>query len=112
MPREADDRLFARIREVTAAAGDEIGEKAMFGGRCLLVNGNMAVGTWHENLVVRLDKADYEKNLKLPHASPFDVSGRAMKGWILVDAEGIATKSNLEKWVGRGVAYASTLPPK
>jgi hypothetical protein len=38
--------------------------------------------------------------------------GREMDGWLRVDAEGVSTKSELERWVDRGVAYARSLPAK
>ena len=38
--------------------------------------------------------------------------GRAMDGWLRVDAEGVRTKRQLERWVARGVAYARSLPAK
>jgi hypothetical protein len=38
--------------------------------------------------------------------------GRAMDGWLRVDPEGVKTKRELERWVGRGVDYARSLPAK
>ena len=38
--------------------------------------------------------------------------GRAMRGWIRVDADSVRTKRQLATWVGRGLKYARTLPPK
>ena len=38
--------------------------------------------------------------------------GRAMQGWLRVDADGVGTKRGLEPWVRRGVAHARSLPPK
>jgi hypothetical protein len=38
--------------------------------------------------------------------------GRAMQGWLRVDAEGVRTKRELERWVRRSVAYARSLPGK
>ena len=38
--------------------------------------------------------------------------GRAMEGWLRVDADGVQTDAELEKWVTRGVSYARSLPPK
>jgi hypothetical protein len=35
-----------------------------------------------------------------------------MKGWLLVDAGGHAEDDDLGRWVGRGLAYASSLPAK
>jgi hypothetical protein len=34
-----------------------------------------------------------------------------MKGW-LVDPDGHAEDEDLRRWVGRGLAYAASLPPK
>jgi hypothetical protein len=38
--------------------------------------------------------------------------GRAMDGWLRIDAEGVKTKRQLEAWVKRGVGYARSLPSK
>jgi hypothetical protein len=35
-----------------------------------------------------------------------------MKGWLLVDADGHAEDEYLRRWVGRGLASASSLPAK
>jgi hypothetical protein len=35
-----------------------------------------------------------------------------MKGWLLVDLDGHAEDEDLRRWVGRGLAYADSLPPK
>jgi hypothetical protein len=40
------------------------------------------------------------------------MTGRPMRGWILVAPEGIATKRALSGWVSRGLEFARTLPPK
>jgi hypothetical protein len=40
------------------------------------------------------------------------MSGRPMKGWILVAAEGIGEQRQLAAWVERGIGFARTLPPK
>jgi hypothetical protein len=35
-----------------------------------------------------------------------------MKSWLLVDANGHAQDEDLHRWVDRGLAYATSLPPK
>jgi hypothetical protein len=35
-----------------------------------------------------------------------------MEGWLRVEAEGLKTKRQLERWVARGVDHARSLPPK
>ena len=46
-----------------------------------------------------------------PRAQRFQMRGRAMDGWLRVDADGM-TDRQLMEWVARGVTYARSLPPK
>jgi hypothetical protein len=73
----------------------------------------MAVGiSSRGELMVRVGPDGYDQALERPHTHPFDMTGRPMKGWILVSTEGFATKRQLGAWVRRGVAFAQTLPAK
>jgi TfoX/Sxy family transcriptional regulator of competence genes len=113
MPSMAyDEDLANRIRELIAGDG-EVTEKKMFGGLAFLVGGNMAVAASGQGgLMVRVDPAQTEALAAKAHAGPFEMRGRAMQGWLRVDAEGVRTKRQLEPWVRRGVAYARSLPRK
>jgi hypothetical protein len=42
----------------------------------------------------------------------FDLTGRPMKGWVLVAPGGVASDEGLRSWVGRGVEFAGSLPAK
>ncbi len=84
----------------------------MFGGLAMLLDGNMAVGVRKDGLIVRTDPDQHERLLTEEGARPFDMTGRPMKGWLVVDASGCAEDSDLRRWVDRGVAYARGLPPK
>jgi TfoX/Sxy family transcriptional regulator of competence genes len=107
-----DEDLANRIRELMGADAD-ITEKKMFGGLAFLVNGNMSVGASGQGgLMVRVDPAETDALISKPHSRPFEMRGRAMQGWLRVDAEGLRTKRQLEPWVRRGLAYARSLPPK
>src|ERR671919_2342678 len=107
-----DDALAARIRkQLGKRAG--LAEKQMFGGLAFLLNGNMCCGVHGKEMIVRLDPAETDRALKERHTRVFDLSGgRPMKGWILVQAKGLATAAALGKWVKTGVAYAASLPAK
>jgi hypothetical protein len=35
-----------------------------------------------------------------------------MDGWLRVDDEAVRSDADLDRWVGLGVAYARSLPPK
>jgi TfoX/Sxy family transcriptional regulator of competence genes len=87
-------------------------EKKMFGGVGFLIAGNMACGVNKEDLVVRVDPEKHSTLLKKPHVKPFDLTGRPMKGWLLVGADGCKTEKQLGAWVREGIAFALTLPPK
>jgi TfoX/Sxy family transcriptional regulator of competence genes len=113
MPAMAyDEDLANRIRELIARE-TEVTEKKMFGGLAFLVGGNMAVSASGQGgLMVRVDPAQTEALVAKAHVGPFEMRGRAMQGWLRVDAEGVRTKRQLEPWVRRGVAYARSLPRK
>ena len=107
-----DEDLANRIRELIAGDPD-VTEKGMFGGLAFLVRGNMSVAASGQGgLMVRVDPEDTDALVAQAHARPFEMRGRAVQGWLRVDAEGLRTKHQLERWVRRGVAYARSLPPK
>ena len=106
-----DEGLATRVRD---AIGDRPGlaEKRMFGGLAFLVDGNMACGVRGDDLIVRL-AADAAPSVQdEPGVRPFDLTGRPMKGWLQVGPDGHAEDDDLRRWVDRGVAYATSLPPK
>jgi hypothetical protein len=41
-----------------------------------------------------------------------DFTGKPMKGFVFVSADDLKTERMLQGWVDRGVAFASSLPPK
>jgi TfoX/Sxy family transcriptional regulator of competence genes len=107
-----DEDLADRIRELIASEAG-LTEKKMFGGLAFLINGNMSVGVSGQGgLMVRVTPAETDALIARPHARPFEMRGRQMRGWVRVDPEGVRTKRQLEPWVRRGVAYARSLPPK
>ena len=105
-----DEKLADRVRK-QLAKHKGIAEKKMFGGLAFLLNGNMSVGLHGSELIVRLDPEETDAALARPHTRIFDVTGRPMRGWILVKPAGLAGEA-LAKWVGTGVSYAESLPPK
>jgi TfoX/Sxy family transcriptional regulator of competence genes len=107
-----DEDLANRIRELISTESG-LTEKKMFGGLAFLIGGNMAVAASGQGgLMVRVDPDETAALVAKPHASPFQMRGRAMDGWLRVADEGVKTKRQLEPWVKRGVVYARSLPPK
>lgn len=108
---EADEQLVERVRPLMKRRTG-YSEKKMFGSICFFINGNMTVGPWKGALIVRLPKEDHEMNQRLPHATPMDITGKVMRGWVKVEPEGIETDDQLKIWVDRAIAFVRTLPPK
>jgi hypothetical protein len=106
-----DEKLAARIR---TALGKRAGltEKRMFGGLAFLLRGNMCVGVHQSEMIVRLAPEDTDAALAEPHTRVFDLTGRPMKGWILVEPKGLASEPALEKWIERAAKFAASLPSK
>lgn len=107
----SNETLAARVRK-TVARRKGFEEKALFGGVGFLLNGNMCVGVWKEFLIVRLGIAAAEAALEEPFVREFDITGRAMRGWAMVEPEGTAEDDDLKSWVRRCIDFVSTLPPK
>ena len=103
-----------KLAEQMRAAFGEIPfvEKKMFGGIGFLIHGNLACGIYKENMIVRVGPDKRDKLLKKPHTSRFDITGRPMKGWLMVEPEGCKTAKQVSAWVKEGLEFALTLPPK
>jgi hypothetical protein len=106
-----DEELAGRVREALGGV-DGVQEKRMFGGLAFLLKGNMAVGVHGNELIVRLASEQTDDALVEDDVRIFDMSGRPMKGWILVGSGATSTEDGLGAWVTRGVDFAETLPPK
>ncbi len=106
-----DSELSDRVR--TALEGHPgLTERKMFGGIAFMLNGNMCCGVINDDLMVRVGPEGFEDALAQPHARPMDFTGRPMKGFVFVGAEGTQTATTLKRWVLRGVAFAGSLPSK
>ena len=105
------ESLARRIRQVVAHRRG-ITEKTMFGGVCFLLNGNMCVGIWKTSLIVRLAPEQAAAALEDPNVVEFDITGRPMKGWIMVEPDGLETDEQLTGWIQRAVEFVVGLPKK
>jgi TfoX/Sxy family transcriptional regulator of competence genes len=105
-----DESLAVRVRPLVAGV-EGVVEKKMFGGLAFLVHGNTSVGVHGNELIVRIDPAQTATALAESGVRRFDITGRPMKGWIMIAAETLS-EERLAKWVARGIAYARSLPPE
>jgi len=107
-----DEDLADRIRELLLGEPD-VTEQKMFGGLAFLIRGNMAVAASGQGgVLVRVDPAKSDRLVAKTEATPMEMRGRAMQGWLRVDEDSVRTKRQLARWVGLGTTYAGSLPPK
>jgi TfoX/Sxy family transcriptional regulator of competence genes len=105
------DALAERIRRQLARR-KSLEEKKMFGGIGFVLNGNMLVGVWKDSLIVRVGPEQYQGALKESFVSEFDITGRAMTGWVMVGPEGVEDDGQLQEWIDRAMKFVKTLPAK
>jgi TfoX/Sxy family transcriptional regulator of competence genes len=107
-----DEDLADRIRELLAL-DTTLTEQRMFGGLAFLIGGNMAVAASREGgVLVRVDPAQFERLVTMTGASPMEMRGRPMHGWLRVAPEHLRTKRQLARWVSLGANHARGLPAK
>ncbi len=106
-----DEVLAQRVRGILDQKTDYT-ERKMYGGICFLKKGNMACGIINDDLIVRVGLVDYEKLLTCENTKKFDITGKVMKGWVMVTREGNTEDKDLFNWVSIGISFATSLPPK
>jgi TfoX/Sxy family transcriptional regulator of competence genes len=99
-----DSALAARVRLVLDDAPD-VTEKPMFGGLTFLMSGRMFCGVVGDELMVRVGPDEYEESLARPNVRPMDFTGRPMKGYVFVTAEGCGSIRQLRPWVHKGLRF-------
>ena len=106
-----DESLAARVRDCLAHTKGIV-EKKMFGSACFLLNGNLIVGVWKDSLIARVGPAAYEDALNEDHVREFDVTGRPMRGWVMVDPAGVEEDDSLAEWIERATRFVRSLPAR
>lgn len=101
------DRIHSLLKERSRMSA-----KKMFGGIGFLLNGHLCCGVYKDNLILRVGKNMAETLLNEEHVKDFDITGRAMKGWVMVESEGYQNDRDLIEYVKLSVKFVKTLPAK
>lgn len=100
-----DSYMADRLRNLLREKSIYFEEKKMMGGLCFMVDEKMCFGLMSDKyadtplLMCRVGPENYERALQKPHCSEMNFTGRAMKGFVFVSAEGLDTEQDLEEWV-------------
>ena len=106
-----DETIAKRLSEAVKGRKG-FSQKKMFGGICLLLHGNMCSGVHKDYLILRLGEEEAEKALKHKHTKAFDITGRAMKGWVMVHKDGFKDEAALKDLLEEAIAFVKKLPKK
>ena len=104
-----NEELDARVTAELAGSGTT--RKKMFGGTAHILNGNLLCGVHKNRLILRLGEQAAIEALEEAQVMPFDLTGRPMKGWVMVEKQ-VLSGAKLLPWLIRARKFVSTLPPK
>ncbi len=104
---ELDEMIQAIIKDWPSFA-----RKKMFGGTGYLLHGNMCFGVYRDFLVLRVGEERENKLKKESYYRQFDITGRRMKGWVMVDESGWKNPEELRKLMIMAKEYVLALPKR
>ena len=107
-----DRGLATRLHELTAAFYD-LEETRMFGGLAYMMNGHICFALWDDYLVIRIGSESANKLVDNdPHARPFDLAGKTMKGWVMIATDALGEEDNLRNYIDIAMSFTFAFPPK
>lgn len=102
------EEIDARIQRIVSGWSN-ITDKKMFGGVGYLAKGNMFCGVHKDFLILRLGEKGAEEALRSECVSPFDITGRPMKGWVMIEREGCREDEELEELLNEAKEFAAKI---
>ena len=86
--------------------------KPMFGQLSAFVNGNMFMGIFGEDVLVRLPEADRETVIAAGGSVFEPMAGRPMREYVVLPEAWRDDVPRIEEWAARALDHAEELPPK
>lgn len=94
-----NEHLAERMRRIFADKKVPYNEKNMMGGLCFMVDDKMCAGIVKDELMARIHPDLYEAALQKKGCKEINFTGRPMKGYVFVDADGTDMDKDLEYWL-------------
>ena len=104
------DRIRQRLKHIKL-----LEEKKMMGGTIFMVNEKMCVGididkkTNKDRLMVRVGKLAYQDLLNKKGSRKMDFTGKPMRGFLFIDADGFDMEDDLDFWIERALEFNKLL---
>jgi len=98
---------------VSVMPGPPAVQRKMFGYPAGFINGNMFMGLFQDDMILRLPENLREEFLKIDGAKIFEpMPGRPMLEYVAVPPGVIANRRELASWISRALEYGASLKPK
>lgn len=94
-----NEKLADRIRERLSTL-KQVEEKEMMGGLTFMYNKKMCIGIIADEMMCRIDPEKQDEALARRGCRLMDFTGKIMKGYVMVDATGMKSKTDFEYWIG------------
>ena len=107
----SDPKLVARL-DAMLARRSGVEQRKMFGGVAYMLNGNVCVGVHRNSLIVRAGERQAGTLLRRTHVRPMDITGKPLRGWIMVQPDGLRRKADLACYVDAALEFVAALPAK
>ncbi|MBL8018567.1 MAG: TfoX/Sxy family protein [Leptospirales bacterium] len=93
-----NEKLAERVRKSLSEIRG-VKEKQMFGGIAFMVNDKMCVGVDKHDLMLRCPAELTDKLLAEKGVRSFDLTGKPMKGWLLIGPAATESKKDFSRWI-------------
>ncbi len=100
-----DEYLGERISAIFKTKSVQAVEKKMMGGLCFMVDDKMCIGIVKNELMARVGPEVYEECLSKSGCREMNFTGRAMKGYVFVDAEAVDMDEDLSYWIQLAIDF-------
>lgn len=111
MPR-ASKQSEAILRSLMPE-GNDVTLRPMFGNLSAFVNGNMFMGVFGDDLLVRLPESDRAELLRVEGSATFEpMKGRQMKEYVVVPRSWMRDPAKIRPWIAKSLDWSSKLPTK
>ena len=99
-----NEKLADRVREALADLPDVV-EKKMFRGVTFMVNGKMCISVGDDEIMCRIDPAEYDASMERKDTRQMVHKGNVLKGWVFVGPEGTKIKKDLDFWINLSLDF-------
>jgi TfoX/Sxy family transcriptional regulator of competence genes len=101
-----NEKLANHIREKLEYL-DNIEEKKMMGGLTFMYNSKMCIGIIADEIMCRIDPALHDIAIEKNGCRTMDFTKRPMKGYVMVNEDGLKTKKEFDYWINLCLEFNS-----